>query len=96
MQLETAVAAIVTNAVATHYGVKAEELKDTTNFQRDLNADSLDVVEIRMNIEDSIEAKYGLINFSIPDEKFDKIRTVGHLTQCIVDVLREDYIALKT
>jgi len=42
----------------------------------DLNADSLDVVELVMELEDNFDVK-------IPDEDYDKIRTVGDVVSYI-------------
>ena len=46
------------------------EITRETNFVNDLNADSLDTVELVMEFEDEFE-------MSIPDEEAEKIQTVG-------------------
>jgi len=51
-------------------GVDASEVVETASFQEDLNADSLDLVEMIMEMED----KFGV---KIPDEDAEKIVTVG-------------------
>lgn len=52
-------------------GVEKEvEITDETNFVEDLSADSLDGVEVVMELEE----KFGL---TIPDEDAEKIQTVG-------------------
>ena len=56
--------------------VKPEELTPTTSFQGDLNADSLDVVELVMKLEE----EFGI---EIPDEDVDKIKTVGDAVEYI-------------
>jgi acyl carrier protein len=43
---------------------------------RDLNADSLDVVEVLMSIED----EFGV---EIPDEEIENIKTIGNLVEYI-------------
>lgn len=50
-------------------GVKAEEVVETANFQEDLGADSLDVVELVMAFEDEFQIE-------IPDEEVGEIKTV--------------------
>jgi acyl carrier protein len=50
--------------------VKAEEVKMETSFTEDLGADSLDVVELVMSLED----EFGI---EIPDEDVGEIKTVG-------------------
>ncbi len=58
-------------------GVDASEVVETASFQEDLNADSLDLVEMIMEMED----KFGV---KIPDEEAEKIVTVGNAVDYIV------------
>ena len=58
-------------------GVDASEVVETASFQDDLNADSLDLVEMIMEMED----KFGV---KIPDEDAEKIVTVGDAVDYIV------------
>ena len=51
-------------------GVDASEVVETASFSEDLTADSLDLVEMIMEMED----KFGV---KIPDEDAEKIVTVG-------------------
>lgn len=51
-------------------GVKSEEVVESASFQEDLGADSLDVVELVMALED----EFGI---DIPDEEVGEIKTVG-------------------
>ncbi|MEQ9453432.1 MAG: acyl carrier protein [Phycisphaeraceae bacterium] len=60
----------VTAIVAEQMGVEKGEISRDTNFVNDLNADSLDTVELVMEFEDEFET-------SIPDEEAEKIQTVG-------------------
>ena len=50
--------------------VKEEEVVETASFTEDLGADSLDVVELVMALED----EFGI---DIPDEEVGNIKTVG-------------------
>ncbi len=59
-------------------GVDASEVVETASFSEDLNADSLDLVEMIMEMED----KFGV---KIPDEEAEKIVTVGDAVTYIVD-----------
>ncbi len=68
----------VTAIVAEQMGVDKSELSLETNFVNDLNADSLDTVELVMEFEDEFET-------SIPDEEAEKIQTVGQA----VDFIKE-------
>jgi acyl carrier protein len=60
----------VVGIVAEQMGVERSEITRETNFANDLNADSLDTVELVMEFEDEFET-------SIPDEEAEKIQTVG-------------------
>jgi acyl carrier protein len=51
-------------------GVEPSEVREDASFQEDLNADSLDLVELIMEMEDRFKLK-------IPDEDAEKIQTVG-------------------
>jgi acyl carrier protein len=52
--------------------VTREQLTDEASIMGDLGADSLDVVEIGMNIEERFD-------LTIPDEEWDRVKTVGDL-----------------
>ena len=60
----------VTAIVAEQLGVDKAEISRETSFVNDLNADSLDTVELEMEFEDEFD-------MSIPDEQAEKIQTVG-------------------
>lgn len=51
-------------------------LNANTNIEDDLGADSLDVVEVLMSIEDEFKVE-------IPDEEIENIRTIGELATYI-------------
>ncbi|MBI4230933.1 MAG: acyl carrier protein [Planctomycetes bacterium] len=60
----------VIEIVAEQMGVEKEKITPETSFVNDLRADSLDTVEIVMELEDKFSV-------SIPDEEAEKIQTVG-------------------
>ncbi|MEI7767630.1 MAG: acyl carrier protein [Phycisphaerae bacterium] len=60
----------VIDIVAEQMGVDKAEITRDTSFVNDLNADSLDMVELVMEFEDEFELQ-------IPDEEAEKIQTVG-------------------
>ena len=56
--------------LSTELGADASRIGEGTRFKEDLEADSLDLVELVMELED----RYGI---RIPDEEAVKILTVG-------------------
>jgi acyl carrier protein len=67
----------VISIVSEQLGVDKAEISRETSFVNDLNADSLDTVELIMELEDAFE-------MSIPDEEAEKIQTVGQAIDYIV------------
>ena len=65
--------------VSEQMGVDKSEVKKQTSFVNDLNADSLDTVELVMEFEDEFD-------MSIPDEEAEKIQTVGAAVDFIMAV----------
>lgn len=68
----------VIEIVAEQMGVDKSEITRETSFVNDLNADSLDTVELVMEFEDEFE-------LSIPDEEAEKIQTVGQAIDHIAE-----------
>ncbi|MDR5709506.1 MAG: acyl carrier protein [Armatimonadota bacterium] len=62
--------------IVEQLGVNGEEVTEEASFVEDLGADSLDVVELVM----ALEEEFGI---EIPDEEAEKIRTVGQAVQYI-------------
>ena len=62
--------------LAEQFVVEESTLQNDTDLQADLGADSLDVVDLLMSIEDEFEIE-------IPDEEIENIRTVGDLVNYI-------------
>ncbi len=73
---ESEIESKVIEIVADQMGVDKGKITAETSFVNDLNADSLDVVEMVMEFEDEFET-------SIPDEEAEKIQTVGQAVQFI-------------
>ena len=55
--------------IAAQLGINEEEIRAEASFIKDLGADSLDIVELVMTLED----EYGI---EISDEEAEKIQTV--------------------
>ena len=67
--------------ISEQMGVDKSEITRATSFINDLNADSLDTVELVMEFEDEFD-------MSIPDEEAEKIQTVGAAVDYIVNVIQ--------
>ena len=66
----------VIDIVAEQLGVEKEKIKAESNFVNDLGADSLDTVELVMELEEEFD-------ISIPDDAAEKIQTVGEAVKHI-------------
>jgi acyl carrier protein len=73
----------VKRIVVNQLGVEESEVKPESSFVDDLNADSLDLVELVMSLEEEFSNEANRIE--IPDEDAEKIKTV----QDAVDYIKE-------
>lgn len=71
----------VIDIVCKQLNVSRDKVTPATHFINDLGADSLDTVELVMEIEEA----FGL---SIPDEDAEKIQTVGDAIKYIEEKLK--------
>ena len=62
--------------IAEQFDVEEDKITADTDLQEDLGADSLDVVDLLMSIEDEFEVE-------VPDEEIENIKTVGSLVSYI-------------
>ncbi len=62
--------------LADQFDVEEDKITADTELQEDLGADSLDVVDLLMSIEDEFEVE-------VPDEEIENIKTVGALVSYI-------------
>jgi acyl carrier protein len=66
----------ISDIIVEQLGVSKEEIKPEASFIDDLGADSLDIVELVMAMEEEFDIE-------ISDEAAEKIRTVGDAIQYI-------------
>ncbi|MDH3519084.1 MAG: acyl carrier protein [Myxococcales bacterium] len=71
--LETKIRSIL----AEQLGVEAEEVTTDANILDDLGADSLDVVELVMTLEEAFDIE-------VPDEEVEEMRTVGDVERYVI------------
>lgn len=62
--------------IATQFDLDEDQITMETTVADDLGADSLDVVEVLMSVEDEFEVE-------IPDEAIEDIKSVGDLVNYI-------------
>ena len=82
----------VRKLVFEQLGVEEDKVVPQAAFVNDLNADSLDLVELIMAFEEEFGAdlKEKGIEFEIPDEDAEKIVTVGDAIEYLKDKGVED------
>lgn len=69
---------LIREHLAAELEIEVEGITPETRFKEDLEADSLDLVELVMELED----RYGV---HIPDEEAAKILTVGQAADFVAD-----------
>ena len=78
MEFET-----VAGIIAEHFGMDAEDITEDMDILEDLNATSMDAVELIVAIEN-------VTDVSIPDEAVDEIRTVNDIVNYLRATMPED------
>ena len=73
----------VVDIVSEQLGVDKDKISCETSFVNDLGADSLDTVELVMELEEEFD-------ISIPDEAAEKIQKVGEAVDFIENTKGED------
>ena len=68
----------IASIIADQFDMDVNRLNEQTDIQEDLNATSMDVVELIVTIESTTDIK-------IPDEAVDSIRTIGDIVNYLID-----------
>ena len=68
----------VKELISEQLDVKADDNTEASNIQYDLGADSLDVVDLVMALEDEFDVE-------IPEDQVENIKTVGDIVKFIED-----------
>lgn len=69
---------MIEKIIAESLNIDQNSIKDESHFVNDLGADSLNIVEVIMGIEEEFDIE-------IPDEDAETLMTVGELRQYIED-----------
>mgnify|MGYP001554456817 CR=1 FL=1 len=68
----------VRSIIADQLGLSEDQIKTDSKFIEDLGADSLDLVELVMAMEEEFQTE-------IPDEEVEKIRTVKNAVEYVTN-----------
>ena len=66
--------------IANQFGIEEDSITESTDIVGDLGADSLDVVEMMMSLEDEFAV-------TIEDDKIAELKTVGDVVRCVESML---------
>lgn len=72
----------VQRILVNQLGVDPGQIKPEAQIMADLGADSLDMVEIGMTVEETF-------NVTIPDDEMEKVHTVGDLHEELASLLEQ-------
>ena len=72
----------VIEIVCEHLAVSKEKVTRATSFVEDIGADSLDIVELVMELEEEFDIQ-------IPDDQAEKIKTVGEAVEHIKIAIKQ-------
>lgn len=65
--------------IAEQFNMDVSELDEDMNFQDDLNADSIELVELVMTIEEEFETE-------VSEEDLEKLKTIGDVIDYVEDL----------
>ena len=73
----------VISVIANQLSLRDDDIKVSSRFVDDLGADSLDIVELIMEMEEEFDIE-------IPDEEVEKMMTVGDVTKFVTALVTAD------
>lgn len=65
--------------IADEFNMDVSDLREDMSFQDDLNADSIELVELIMSIEDELDVQ-------VDDEKIEELKTIGDVLEYIEEL----------
>ncbi len=81
---EQEVFAKIASLLSERFDIDQDQITMETNFQEDLQADSIDMVEFELELEDDFGEE-------IPDEEAAKIKTVGQAVTYITENQKQSH-----
>lgn len=72
----------IKNIIGEQLGINPSEISDEANIIEDLGADSLDIAELLMTLED----EYGI---TIPEEKINDLKSISKIEELISTLVQE-------
>jgi len=72
----------IKDIIVDKLGINREDIKPESSFTNDLGADSLDTVELMMEVEKEFDV-------NVPDAEMEKVTTVGEMTEIIEKKIKE-------
>lgn len=73
----------VKSIVAEHMCIAPETIRESSNLEIDIGCDSLDLVEIMMEVEEHFD-------IDVPDEISDEVDTIGDVADGVLGLLGEN------
>ena len=70
---------IILQIISEQFNFDKEDLTEDMNFQDDLNADSIELVELVMTIEEEFETE-------VSEEDLEKLKTIGDVIEYVEDL----------
>ena len=65
--------------IADEFNMEVSDLREDMSFQDDLNADSIELVELIMSIEDELDVQ-------VDDEKIEELKTIGDVLEYVEEL----------
>ena len=65
--------------IAEQFNIDKDDLTEDMNFQDDLNADSIELVELVMTIEEEFETE-------VSEEDLENLKTIGDVIEYVEDL----------
>ena len=69
----------IKSIIGEQFGIAEDEITADTVLMEDLDADSLDLIDLAMSLEDCFEVE-------VPDEELENFRTVGDIVKYIEEM----------